>query len=216
MTRIKICGITRSEDALEASRAGADALGFNFSAKSPRSVSPDRAREMVRILPPFVTPVGVFVEQTPEEVMQICGYAGITMAQLHGSRYDEKEAATVGGLRVLKVFRPEEGFGTETVAAFRERTGVTDFLFDTYRPGMEGGTGEAMEESLARWIFTTLPEGCHGVLAGGLRAENVAEAVRSLRPWAVDTASGVESAPGIKDPAMMRAFVREVRSADGM
>ncbi|TCD47340.1 phosphoribosylanthranilate isomerase [Chlorobium sp. N1] len=214
MTRIKICGITRTEDALEACRAGADALGFNFSQASPRCISPDRAREIVRRLPPFVTAVGVFVDQEPEELVGICRHASLTLAQLHGSRYGEVETAAVRGVRVLKVFRPEAEFTPETVDRFRERTGVEDFLFDTYRPGMEGGTGERMEESVAGRIFGALPEGCRGVLAGGLNPGNVAEGVERLRPYAVDTASGVESAPGIKDPETMRAFVRAVRLAD--
>ncbi|ABB23548.1 phosphoribosylanthranilate isomerase [Pelodictyon luteolum] len=214
MTRIKICGITRMEDARAAALFGADALGFNFSPESPRCVTKDAARTMVCALPPFIEGVGVFVEQDPREIIEICRYCGLSVAQLHGSRYSEEETKLVlEGVRVLKVFRPETDFTPAAVLRFREATGVSAFLFDTYRPGMEGGTGEQMEGSLAERIFSGLPEGCYGVLAGGLNPGNVREAVQSLRPYALDTASGVEESPGIKSHEKMQAFVQAVRAA---
>jgi len=214
MTRIKICGITRMEDALSAASCGADALGFNFSQQSPRRVTADEARSLIRGLPPFLEAVGVFVEQSPEEVEEICRYCGLGVAQLHGSRYGDMETNAVKWVRVLKVFRPEAGFNPDVVRSFQQATGVSAFLFDTYRPGMEGGTGALMEETMAEMIFSALPEGCRGVLAGGLNPDNVGEAIRTLHPYAVDTASGVEAAPGRKDKLKMQAFVQAVRQAD--
>lgn len=214
MTRIKICGITRPEDALESCKAGADALGFNFSAKSPRSTTPEGAREMVAMLPPFVMAAGIFVEQEACEVEQICRHAGLHIAQLHSERYTPADARAITSARVVRVFRPAEGFDMAEVREFAEASGVRDFLFDAYRPGMEGGTGERIEATLAERLFGELEPDWNAILAGGLNPANVAEAIRRLRPWAVDTASGVESAPGVKDPEKMRAFVRAVRSAE--
>lgn len=214
MTRIKICGITRTEDAIAACIAGADALGFNFSAVSPRAITPDAARQIIAALPPLVLPIGVFVEQAPAEVNEICRYCGLHTAQLHSDSYTPDLAAGVTAAGIIRVFRPGPGFKADEVAAFALRTGCHAFLFDAYNPAMAGGTGEAIESATAVKLFDETRNYGWGLLAGGLKPENVARAVRLVRPWGVDTASGVESAPGIKDHAKIKAFVAAVRQAD--
>lgn len=214
MTRIKICGITRKEDAIAACIAGADALGFNFSASSPRSLSPDAARRIVATLPPLVMPVGVFVEQAPEEIDEICRYCGIHTAQLHSDSYTHEIASAISAAGIIRVFRPGPGFSVEEVRTFAEHTGIHAFLFDAYNPAIAGGTGETIESSTAVKLFKETRALGWALLAGGLKPENVGDAVRLVRPWGVDTASGVESAPGIKDQCRMDAFVAAVRQAD--
>ena len=214
MTRIKICGFTRKEDALAACIAGADALGFNFSASSPRAITPDAARQIVAVLPPLVTPVGIFVEHSPEEIDDICRHCGIPVAQLHSDSYTPERAMAVSEARIIRVFRPGPGFSTEEVKAFADSTGCNAFLFDAYNPAMAGGTGEVIESSMAKKLFEGTRDFAWSLLAGGLRPDNVGDAVRVIRPWGVDTASGVESAPGKKDHALMAAFVEAVREAD--
>ncbi len=214
MTKIKICGITRIEDALEACRAGADALGFNFSRKSPRVVTPDLARSIIKKLPPFIATAGIFVEQTPEEINDVCRFCGLNIAQLHSDHYSTEGATAITEATVIKVYRPEDDFAVAKVREYAEKSGVNAFLFDAYRPGMDGGTGERIDASLAERIFHELKTSSYyTILAGGLNAANVSEAIRSIRPYAVDTASGVESEPGIKDSSKMKAFVRAVREA---
>lgn len=214
MTRIKICGITRPDDALAACVAGADALGFNFSASSPRSVHPDMVKRIINTLPPFVTPTGIFVEHPPEEIDALCRYCGLQAAQLHSDNYTPEEALKVHAARVIRVFRPGPGFVIEEVREFSRRTGCNAFLFDAYSPSMAGGTGEAIESSTAVGIFEKTRDFAWALLAGGLRPDNVGAAVWNVRPWGVDTASGVESAPGVKESAKMAAFVAAVREAD--
>ncbi|NTU69021.1 MAG: phosphoribosylanthranilate isomerase [Chlorobiaceae bacterium] len=214
MTRIKICGITRLEDALAASVAGADALGFNFSRSSPRLIPPDVVREIVSKLPPLVTPVGVFVEQEPEEIDEICRYCRLQVAQLHSDDYTPAEALAVTAARVIRVFRPGPGFSIDEVREFSRLAGCNAFLFDAYSPAMAGGTGLMIASSTAVGLFDGTRDFSWSLLAGGLRPNNVAEAVRVIRPWGVDTASGVESAPGVKDRALLEAFVEAVRQAD--
>ncbi|NTU54299.1 MAG: phosphoribosylanthranilate isomerase [Chlorobiaceae bacterium] len=214
MTKIKICGITRSEDALAAALAGADALGFNFSSSSPRRVSPDNARDMIRSLPQLVTPVGVFVEHSPAEINDLCRYCGVQVAQLHSEAYGTEETLRVSGVRVMRVFRPGPGFSIEEIISFTAKTGCHDFLFDAYNPKMAGGSGKSIESATATMLFEKTRGLGWALLAGGLRPDNVAEAVLLSRPWGVDTASGVESAPGFKDPLKINAFIKAVRQAD--
>jgi phosphoribosylanthranilate isomerase len=214
MTKIKFCGITRPEDALSACRSGADALGFNFSASSPRSVQPDTAKRIVSALPPFVTPVGIFVEHSPEEIDHLCKYCGLQAAQLHSDSYTPEQALAVKAAKVIRVFRPGPGFRIGQVEEFSRQTGCNAFLFDAYSPAAAGGTGEAIESSTAVELFEKTRDFAWALLAGGLRPENVGQAVRLVRPWGVDTASGIESAPGVKDPEKMRSFTLAVREAD--
>ncbi|NTU97472.1 MAG: phosphoribosylanthranilate isomerase [Chlorobiaceae bacterium] len=212
MTKIKICGITRLSDALDACRAGADALGFNFSAKSPRNITPEQARKIILRLPPFVATAGIFVEHSPEEINEICHSCGIRIAQLHNDEYTPDQARTISGAMVMKVFRPEHDFNVARVFEFAEKSGISSFLFDAFRPGTYGGTGEVIEDSLAGRIFNDVRSSCYAVLAGGLNETNVRRAIVHTRPYGVDVASGVEHEPGIKDAVKMRAFIREVRA----
>ncbi|MBN1928311.1 MAG: phosphoribosylanthranilate isomerase [Chlorobiaceae bacterium] len=214
MTRIKICGITRPEDALAAAIAGADALGFNFSRKSPRLISPDMARDIIARLPPLVTPVGIFVEHSPEEINGICRHCGLQVAQLHSDDYGPEQSLRVNEAKVIRVFRPGPDFGVDEVRSYAERTGCRSFLFDAFSPEMAGGTGRTIESPTAAMLFERTREFGWALLAGGLNPENVADAVRLVRPWGVDTASGVESAPGIKDVQKIAGFIRAVREAD--
>ena len=214
MTKIKICGITRPEDALAAALAGADALGFNFSRKSPRCIDADAARDIISELPPLVTPVGIFVEQSPEQISDICRHCGLQIAQLHSDDYDAKKTRRIEGVRVIRVFRPGPGFSVQEVEKYAEQTGCRGFLFDAFSPEMAGGTGKTIESSTALMLFERTREFGWALLAGGLNPENVADAVRLMRPWGVDTASGVECAPGVKDHRKIADFIRAVREAD--
>ncbi|TLU87981.1 MAG: phosphoribosylanthranilate isomerase [Chlorobium sp.] len=213
MTKIKICGITSLEDALDACKAGADALGFNFSNKSPRVITPERAREIIRNLPPFVQSAGIFVEHSPEEIEAICRHSGLQIAQLHSDRYSAEQARSITVAKVIKVFHPDKDFSVEQVRLFAENSGINTFLFDAYRPNMVGGTGERIDASLATRIFDQLGNSCYAILAGGLNEKNVGEAIRQTNPYGVDTASGVEKEPGIKDSAKIKSFIRAVQKA---
>ncbi len=214
MTKIKICGITRAEDALAAALAGADAIGFNFSSKSPRQVSPDAARDIIAGLPPLVTPVGVFVEHSPEEITELCRYCGLPVAQLHSDEYGAEQTLNITSSKVIRVFRPGPEFSVEEVERYAEQTGCRGFLFDAFSPEMAGGTGKTIESSTASMLFEQTRQLGWALLAGGLNPENVANAVYLVRPWGVDTASGVESSPGIKDHKKIADFIRAVREAD--
>jgi len=212
-TRIKICGMTQMAEARAAVQAGVDALGFIFFAKSPRNITPDQAREIIATLPPFVDAVGVFVNEELDHVRELVQYCGLTVVQLHGiesPEYCEK----VGG-RILKAFsvRPGEGGGLEPAnglafAPYADK--VKGFLLDTFHPAVAGGSGQAFDWDL---LANSRPPGPL-ILAGGLSAANVGEAVRRVRPFAVDVNSGVEVAPGIKDIEQIRQVVAEVRRAD--
>lgn len=200
--RVKICGITRLEDALAAVRLGADALGFNFWPRSKRHVSPAEVRAIVRRLPPLVTAVGVFVDPTRDEVLRAVDASGVGVVQLHGD--EPPELCLSLPLPVLKAIRVTDAHSLAQLASYE----VQGFLLDAPSPGY-GGSGATFDWSLAAEVARELPI----VLAGGLTPENVAEAVRTVTPWAVDVASGVESAPGVKDPERMRRFVERAKEA---
>ncbi len=216
MTRIKICGITTVEDALVSCMAGADALGFNFSKASPRCIEPEKARDIIEKLPPFISCAGIFVEQEPAEINEICSFCRLDMAQLHSELYTAEKALAVTSARVVRAFRTGPDFSLEKVKVFAGETGLTFFLFDAYRPGLAGGTGHVIEKSLAKKIFRETEHVGYGILAGGLTPENVTEAIRTVRPYAVDTASGVEDSPGRKNHQKIRDFIRSVQTADGL
>lgn len=205
MVRIKICGITNLEDALLATELGANALGFIFYAKSPRSVEPEAAREIIRQLPPLVLSVGVFVDEETAVVRDLAARVGLDWVQLHGQ--ESPEYCRSLGRRVLKGFRIKDADSLQELTAYRGA--VQAFLLDTYKQGQTGGTGEAFDWELAVRAKGSGPI----VLAGGLTADNVAQAVATVRPQAVDVASGVEAAPGKKDPEKLRAFFRAVVSS---
>ena len=202
--RVKICGITRLEDVLSAVRAGADAVGFVFHRSSPRYVSPEKAGEIARELPPFVDRVGVFVDAEPAQVYEVAELARLSVLQFHG--HESPDYCTGWALPVVKAFRVGPEFSPADLRAFRE---VAAVLLDGYHGSAPGGTGTRCDWETARRVAR---ERCV-VLAGGLTPENVAEAVRTVRPYAVDVSSGVEVKPGIKDPVRVAAFVRAVRRA---
>jgi phosphoribosylanthranilate isomerase len=205
MTRVKICGITRVEDALAAVGRGADALGWVFYDKSPRHVSLQQAAPIVRAIPPFVSKVALFVNPSVEQVRAAMAAMPLDVLQFHG----EEEAAFCAqfGLPYLKAIRVKIGVDLVQYAA-RYAT-AQGLLLDAFVEGTHGGTGAAFDWSL---IPRQLP--LPVILSGGLHAGNVAEAIRQVRPYAVDVSSGVEVAKGIKDAAKIAGFIEEVTQID--
>jgi len=204
-TRIKICGITRQDDARAAVAAGADALGLNFYAPSPRSIDADLARELVACVPPFVTIVALFVDEPAESVQRILERVPIDMLQFHGD--ESPRYCAQFGRPWLKAVRMQEGVDlAQAASAYGAARGL---LLDSWREGVPGGTGETFD-----WNRVGTARGMPLVLAGGLNADNVGEAIALLRPAAVDVAGGVEVSPGVKDVQKMTQFVAAVRAAD--
>lgn len=204
VVRSKICGITRVYDALTAAKAGADAIGLVFYAKSPRAVDVRQAREIVAALPPFVTTVGLFVNASRCEINEILDAVPLDMLQFHG---DETPAQCEGFHRPwFKALRVGNGEDIEAeVARYANASGI---LLDTFVAGVPGGTGERFDWSL---IPAALAKPL--ILAGGLTAENVQQAIAQVRPYAVDVSGGVEASKGVKDASKVMAFVGRVRSA---
>lgn len=202
--RSKICGITRIEDALAAAHAGADAIGLVFYAKSPRAVNVQQARAIIAALPPFVTTTGLFVNASRCELGEILDAVPLDLLQFHG---DETPAECEGYHRpYIKALRVRPGDDLQAACrAYRNASGI---LLDTFVAGVPGGTGEAFDWSL-------VPEhlGKPIVLAGGLHAGNVAQAITQVKPWAVDVSGGVESSKGIKDHGKIDAFIKAVRGS---
>ncbi|NND66601.1 MAG: phosphoribosylanthranilate isomerase [Halioglobus sp.] len=204
-TRIKICGITRQEDACAAVAAGADALGLNFYAPSPRSIDTATARELVASVPPFVTIVALFVDEPAESVLRILEAVPIDMLQFHG---DESPQYCAQFHRPwLKAVRMKDGVDLAEVAT--AYSGARGLLLDSWREGVPGGTGETFD-----WTRVSDTLALPLLLAGGLNPANVGAAIAQLQPAAVDVAGGVESAPGIKDAGKMTQFIEAVRAAD--
>ena len=193
MTLVKICGITALEDALAACDAGAGALGFNFWPRSPRYIEPERARRIIERIPGGVLAVGVFVDEPAERIEAIAAAAGIEVAQLHG-------ACGAPRLRWWKALEAVPDVRREI-----EQFEAEAFLLDAPAGAQRGGTGRTFDWALAAGLPRRI------VLAGGLGPDNVGEAIRAARPWGVDACSRLESAPGRKDAAKVRAFVRAVR-----
>ena len=204
-TRIKICGLTRVEDALAAVAAGADALGFIFYDRSPRYVAPEVVASITRQLPPLVTKVGVFVNAPAAEIRRVVEVAGLDIPQLHGEETPEFCARL--GWPVVKAFRLQSAAAVDQLASYP----VAAWLLDAYVPGLRGGTGAQFNWE---WAIQAKAGGRPVILAGGLTPDNVAEAVRTVRPYAVDVSSGVETAPGQKDIPRLRELIRAVRAAD--
>ena len=202
--RSKICGITRIEDALAAVEAGADAIGFVFYAKSPRAVTFQQARDIIKALPPFVTTVGLFVNASRCELGELLDAVPLDLLQFHG---DETVAECEGWHRpYIKALRVKAG--DDIAAAVDAYPSASGVLLDTYVEGVPGGTGEAFDWSLIpQHLSKPL------ILAGGLTPENVADAVARVKPYAVDVSGGVEASKGIKDHARIQAFIKAVRGA---
>jgi phosphoribosylanthranilate isomerase len=205
MTAVKICGITRGEDALAAAHYGARAIGFVFFRGSPRYVATSQAAQIVRALPPFVTPVGLFVDATAEEVRATASSTGVQLLQFHGD--EAPEFCAQFGLPYVKAVRVRPG--VDLLQYARDHRMACGLLFDAFSKDAYGGTGSSFDWSL---IPRNMP--LPVILSGGLTPANVAQAVRAVRPWAVDVSSGVESAPGVKDAARIAAFMSGVRDAD--
>ena len=202
-TQVKICGVTNVADALMAAEAGADLIGLNFYEKSPRYISLATAAEISRALSPFVLRVGVFVNPEAEQVMEAIAACGLNLLQFHGD--EDSDFCTQFGLMSVKALRVRDAESLQKLESFN-----TDaFLLDAYSKSGLGGTGEKFNWELA---VEAQKFGKPIFLAGGLTPENVADAVQQVRPFAVDVSSGVESAPGKKDAAKVRAFIAAVKS----
>lgn len=204
MTRVKVCGITCAEDAAAAVAAGAHALGFVFAADSPRRVAPDAAARIIAELPPFVATVGVFVDQAPAEIEAIARGCALHFVQLHGA--EPPELARALSRPVIRAVRVRDERSLALLAGYPARA----FLLDAYVAGQAGGTGQCAPWRLVEGLRAALPI----ILAGGLTPANVGEAVRRVRPYAVDASSGLESRPGRKDPRKLEEFIANVRRAD--
>ena len=203
-TRVKVCGITRTHDARAAARAGADAIGLVFYPPSPRYLSVERAVEIRDALPPFVQAVALFVNPDAAQVAQVIGRVHPAMLQFHGE--ESPDFCSQFGVPYIKACRVKPG--VDLLEYLRPFSCAAAWLFDSYVPEY-GGVGESFDWSLVP------AAGDHPlILSGGLARDNVAEAIRRVRPWGVDISSGVESAKGIKDAAKIAAFIAEVRNAD--
>ena len=204
-TRVKICGMTRSEDALTAARLGVDAIGLVFYAKSPRNVSLQQAHQICTALPAFVSKVALFLDADTLQVTQVLDALDIDLIQFHGNESAEF-CASFKRPYIKALGMAGRHDLTEQADIYRDASGL---LLDSHVMGAAGGTGEAFD-------WKTIPESLRHsiILAGGLKADNVAEAIRKVRPYAVDLSSGVETAPGIKDATLMAQLINEVKRVD--
>jgi phosphoribosylanthranilate isomerase len=207
MIRIKICGVTNWADAKAASEAGANSLGLNFYEKSLRRVSTADAAQIRSKLPKEVEAVGVFVNAKPGDIVSLQSFVRFDAAQLHGDETPATVSQVARSMPVIKALRVGPGFPLSVFDEFRD---VAAFLLDAARAGQYGGTGQTTDWAFAR----RAAEGRKIILAGGLTPENVGAAVRHVRPYAVDVASGVETKPGKKDHGKVREFIEEVRRAE--
>lgn len=194
-TKVKICGITNVEDAQKAVYYGAGAVGFIFHKNSPRYVSPSKVRKIVEALPPFVTPVAVFVNHNERAVKDICNFTNIHTVQFHGTE-EPQYCKRFRGYKVIKAFRIQDYRSLANLSSYK----VDAYLFDTYVENQEGGTGQKFNWEVLKDKTFDHPI----ILAGGLNPENIAEAVTIVKPFAVDVSSGVEQTPGIKNHKLIR------------
>lgn len=204
MFKIKICGITSLDDALQAHQAGADALGFVFHPPSPRNLSAETAAAIIGQLPPFIQTVGLFVNQPPQLVNQIADRCGLDIIQLHGE--ETPDYCRNIRRRVIKAFRVKDRTVLQQLSSYQ----VAGYLLDAWSAKAHGGTGERFNWEIAAEAVTT-----HDriILAGGLTTDTVGGAIRSVKPYAVDVSSGVETAPGKKDPQLLHSFIQTAREA---
>ena len=209
-TKVKICGITNLEDALVSAKFGADALGFNFYAKSPRYIEPEKAREIIERLPKEILKVGVFVNESLDKIAEIARTAKLDALQLHGEESPEfaRELKAKTDLEIIKAFRVSPEFKPEDVLLYD-----TDaILLDAYNPKMYGGTGETLDKQIARKVKDIFPK---MYLAGGLNLENVAYSIDGVFPYYVDVCSGLEHQKGIKDRVKLINFLKIVKYEKG-
>ena len=200
--RVKICGIMNEETAVAAVNAGADALGFVF-AQSRRQVDPARAREIIATVPPFISRVGVFVNSSPLEVRDIVNYCGLDTVQLHGEEDPANYRALLcGSVKLILSCRVKNEEAVHAVLNYS----ADAYLFDTYKKGLPGGTGEVFDWAILKSVYIPAPV----ILSGGLNTENVAQAVQSVKPFAVDVSSGVETG-GMKDIEKIKTFIKQAR-----
>ena len=206
MVQVKICGIRRAEDAEAAVEAGASALGFNFWKGTPRYISPREAARIRSTVPGDIWTVGVFVDETPERVLEIAAETGVTVLQFHGSESPEYLERLESFVKI-KAVKVGSDFQPEQIRSYRS---ASAFLLDGFVAGMHGGTGKTFDwsQALKAKAFGKI------ILAGGLKVSNVGEAVRQVSPWGVDVCSGVEAEPGKKDPQLIREFIQAVRAAE--
>lgn len=204
-TRVKVCGITREEDAVYAAQCGVDALGLVFYAPSKRAVDAVQAQRIVAAVPAFVTVTGLFVDAGEAEVERVLQLTRLDLLQFHGD--ESPEFCRRWDRRYMKAVRVRAA--DDVLRALESYHDAAALLLDTWVDGVPGGTGQVFDWSM-------IPSGVSGplVLAGGLNSANVRRAVQTVRPWAVDVSGGVESAPGVKDPERIKAFLEEVRKAD--
>jgi len=202
LTRVKICGITEFEDARDAALLGADAIGLNFYPSSPRYIDPARAAKIIERLPPFVTPVGIFVNHPdPQNLEDFAVSVGLHAVQLHGSETPDY-CSMIQRVKVVKSFRVDSAFRVDSLRSYGNGT----FLLDGCAPGT--GSSFNWDRAFGANAFGSI------IIAGGLNPENVAKAIGTLHPFGVDVASGVESKPGKKDYEKMRRFIEAVYRAD--
>jgi len=203
-TRVKICGITRIEDAMAAAQAGADAIGFVFDPKSPRHVHPDQALKIARVLPPFITIVGLFVNAAPDTIEGVLSHVPLDLIQFHGN--EKPEQCRRYHRSYIKAIHMKPDVDLRDMA--RLYSDATGLLLDTYVADVAGGSGQAFD-----WSRIPSDIGKSVILAGGLTPENVGDAVRRVHPYAVDVSSGVEQSKGVKDANKISAFIEAVGRA---
>ena len=202
MTRVKFCGLMHRDDVAEAVESGADALGFVFYESSARYVTPEQASELTRIVPAFITRVGLFVDADAALVKGIFHHAGLNLVQYHGN--ESPEFCDSVGLPYIKAFRVRSGINI--LAEMEHYPNASGFLLDAYVEGRPGGTGERFDWGLIPKTDRTI------ILAGGLTPENAKDAIECVAPWALDVSGGIETEPGRKDPDKMRRFVSACRN----
>lgn len=206
MTKVKICGITNYQDAAAAVELGADAIGFIF-APSPRRIMPEKAREIIRAIAPFVQTVGVFVNEKRDIIRQVAGFCGLDLVQFHGD--ESVDLCTEFMPRTIKVFRVRDESCLESIRSYRGK--VRAVLLDAYSQDKWGGTGKTFDWWLAVMSKET---GIPVILAGGLTPANIEEAISEVNPYAVDINSGIEARPGEKDHRLMRELMEKIRRTD--
>lgn len=203
MVRIKICGITNIEDASAAIDYGADALGFIFFPGSPRYISPEKARDIISLLPPFVTTIGVFANESQKRIEEVMGFAGIDVLQLHG---DEGPEMCSVWKRVIRALRVKD---FTDLKPLQEWSKVSAFLLDAFSPGQFGGTGQ-----IFNWDIAVEAKRFGKIILSGLNPDNIERAIERVSPYAIDVSSGIEEKRGKKNLQKMRLFIERARSAD--